>query len=609
VTGARLTTKLLPAVLGLALILLGTGLLVEPASARLEPASQQAKPRHKPKKHKPTPKPATPNTLAKRIVHATSADKRYEALLAAMQQMHVGVMNGRGHRLGGASTKNAFFYLYDFDLTALANSFKDGDRFSLDQVAAILGGLGEQEAGAAPSGAGLANIIVTGYTRVAAKPKAPDAFLAELFRQLGRERGVDVTALDPSKPELDGLQTWLILYDVLVPQVASSLNSGASSRELSGTVRANDVCDDNWSGNTSAQASATGWLLGLAFGTPKKIGQIAASALLGDALAYSITINELHPDANRTHFGHDGPGSGAPMHLQVVVDMQDHYPDEVIACGAMAGVHIPKYGGIPGVKVDWTAETGNLRDYGQLSCGNAGACTTTTDDNGIATLDFQPDYEDLPGIGFKYSVIGVAGARAYPQLAAGSTLGVAAEALGLVKYAAVGWTVELHQPPPLKIDKLSVETTTQEANGYTQRQKTWAESLENCASWPTAPPGKVAQHFKGGQYYTEGWLYDSSGQLRNHIGPIGPYDYEQEFAYDRAGGIFLGPAHFSTAGWSTEIPGIVGNISGSWPSLTAKVTASAGGGDLAPGDAMTGDASQDLSCNATWQPPSGQLAR
>jgi hypothetical protein len=117
-------------------------------------------------------------------------------------------------------------------------------------------------------------------------------------------------------------------------------------------------------------------------------------------------------------------------------------PQDVRACGALAGLRMPKVGPLPGVPVQWM--TGPLGDHGTIDC-PAETCLKTGPD-GVARLAFTPSTEpEMPALGpEEYDRALVASQVNYP-LALGNAWGYVPLAGGWeFRDVRIGW----HVPEP-----------------------------------------------------------------------------------------------------------------------------------------------------------------
>ena len=133
------------------------------------------------------------------------------------------------------------------------------------------------------------------------------------------------------------------------------------------------------------------------------LGSAAIDSLHGSILAYSVKIESLSPNRQKTHLGHGQassyPLAGKPLTFSLKISMQDDLADVLVKCGWIAGTRFPVQGAIPNVEVDWPYS--DFVSMGTFTC-PADGCQKTNS-QGIATLTFTPRQELLPGVGMDKS--------------------------------------------------------------------------------------------------------------------------------------------------------------------------------------------------------------
>lgn len=183
--------------------------------------------------------------IAKRLVAKLDAAKtpaaRQRALLRMMRALRINVVSRRGKPLAAAVELGAArsFYLYDFELRALAESRGRGATSSLEEVAQRLtqGGLALDGAGKAFPAALLAVGMSRAVRAAAKRPRARRALLPLVVRELGRRRGYDL-ARRPAVADvsLDPVAAWLVTADVVLPVLRRM--PASAGRRAAATARA-----------------------------------------------------------------------------------------------------------------------------------------------------------------------------------------------------------------------------------------------------------------------------------------------------------------------------------------------------------------------------------
>jgi len=438
--------------LGLALMLAACGGKLAPSpAATAAPGAATALPAAT-----SIPVVSDPQALAENVYKAADADARYQALLLVMRALNIGVYEPQAGKaiLRGAERGPNDFYLYDFELRALASALERGQTWDTAYLANFFNAAGFV-AGDNPVDADtLRQALRAAVQSSAAAPDDPSSLVFLLVRELGLRHATPYDMLQEVPQEqlqFDALQTLLIEADVLVPVIREGVsmdrNGGArlaanSSRHgLAAPALQPGPCE-NMTG-LSGTSPFLKYGLGLIPGAA--IPVLVLDMIHGEMLAYSVDVRAVS-ETQSTHYGHQSPG--AEMRFQIQVKMLDDYGDFLVNCGALAGYQIPKPGGIPGIGILWTTE--GLEKHGDISYEPP---DEKTDANGIATLVFKPKREKRPGQGPVIEEKGTVGGLALYQSAFGNIPGSVAQFLA-PKGAVIAWTVARHKNLSLEI-KLS----------------------------------------------------------------------------------------------------------------------------------------------------------
>jgi hypothetical protein len=426
------------------------------------------------------------NTLARKVRHAPNDTARYEALLEVFDHLSIGVYTTDGRAIvRGAERGWNDFYLYDFQVRALSESLERGTTYTVAELAMQLTALELLPEGEIIEPQLMLEVIRSATAKAAQRSNDPVALVPLLVRQLG------LYALEPydlmsnvalEKVQLDTLAYYLLLLDSTLPLIADQLPLANASPAM---------LIENSSGILKPAAAAstnpceipggakTSWGLGLtaadlAQKLPKvaSLGLVVISGLHGSALAFSVRVSMLNdPDIDTRHT-HYGPAehemlAGKELVFRLFVEMRDEYPDLLIECGWIAGVDIPRKGGIPEVSVHWFWP--GLGRHGTVNCGNAcpsaaesGVSLLATNNDGIATLVFRPKDEKHPGEGMKIEANGVVTGVALYQSKFWNVLGAFAQYL-IPKYDTARWFVSYHETPGWDVEaKVTYNVTSTE---------------------------------------------------------------------------------------------------------------------------------------------------
>ncbi|HVP03890.1 MAG TPA: hypothetical protein VMT10_15080 [Solirubrobacteraceae bacterium] len=396
--------------------------------------------------------------LAIGVTRARTPTARYNALLAVMRTLHVGVFTGNGKALVRAGRPHEV-YLYDFEVKEMAGALGRGQTITVADLANRLGAGGLKPHGQPLTADQLAQTLASGTRAAGKRPREPLSLVPLLARQLGlRHRpAYDLATAAAGKVGLDALQTFLIGVDVAV--AAYGGGGGTSSRSFAAaaghapSATAAGACDGDTKDLVKEFMPFGKWGIGLikAVSTPVKGIAITLDAIHGPILAFSVDVRSaVSEDRHHTHLGPAGHDldAGRPLGFRVYVIMQDQIREGVIKCGPLVGVKFPDAGPIPGVRVLWNVADPTpshlLDNFGSKSYSG-----DKTDANGIVDLHFAPRDEKLPGFGSVHEAGNTENAVALYQSAFGNVPGTLAQFL-IPKIVSFPWTVSYHLPRGFK---------------------------------------------------------------------------------------------------------------------------------------------------------------
>jgi hypothetical protein len=276
----------------------------------------------------------------------------------------------------GSEASEADFWLYDFELPALAG-MAQGDAEPFEHYTALLDGIGVE---ADPPD------LLGSYRQVYALH--PDHPLVQLFSAMGID-------FEPGT-ELNPLQEWLLLLDTFVPpnRGGSAARPGSSQRALRlpparmlqvpcGAIQGGNIIpywglvqlESDWAAMYQALDSYY--------------------AIHGPMIAQAAQY-ELVASGDSAHEGHQGKGDRLDYTVKVQVDYQPWQviPVGGVSCGVLVNQDFTVLtGGFSGVPVQWSVP--NLfYDHGEVE-----EQEMVTDRGGEAHLRFQAWEEEAAGIG------------------------------------------------------------------------------------------------------------------------------------------------------------------------------------------------------------------
>lgn len=434
---------------------------------------------------------AVAKKLADKITRAKSDGARYQALLAVMDALNLGVYTPGGKAiLRGAERGPKDFFLYDLELRMTARALARHEEWGISDLTSALAGMGIKPGGEPLPDNDVVAVISDGTRAAAAKTNDPRAVLPLLVRELGlRHRPSYDTArlgsYSVGRVRFDALQKLLILLDSTAPILrrAGLIRGHAALDAYSNgpaafRAPAAECADVHGTPEKEGAGAKVGEYLGEKltetilehasdfFKQANEIAELAekiVDGIHGSILAYSADVRSLGPSNQLTHYGPPGHAAngGKELKFQLKVEMLDSLPGVDQKCGSIVHTKFPPKGPIAGVTVLW--ETSDLDQYGDLSCEGL-ICTTETGPDGIATLTFTPKKEFLPGVGMVVEQPGLAIGTAFVQSRFGNALGTIAEVLA-PKSGVTRWTVERHKPRGYKFEGLTLHWVQQQDQG------------------------------------------------------------------------------------------------------------------------------------------------
>jgi hypothetical protein len=420
---------------------------------------------------------------------SSSLTEREQILVDLFKTLDIGIYNSKGETIHrGAERNSNDFYLYDFEIMAMANATARQADNTIAGIVATLGQFGLSLNNKKVSSEDLSAAITSACSHANENPDGTLSLIPLLIRELGllKPTPYDLATTPPSdSTPFDALQSFLIVLDVVLPVLASH-DTATVRRPMDGIIEnvvqvryvpvidIGDLCTQLKSGGP-AYAKAGGILAGLLGKLPEvtgimeaakvagKIGVVATAidGLHGMLLAFSIKVEEVNAYVS-THYGHGGPGQ--ELRASIKVTMLDDYGKIFVQCGWVAGADMPPAGPVAGVQVVWLY--GNLKKHGEIVCEESTCNRTGTD--GVATLVLRPKVETKTPkpadktLSDQGNIIGVAFYQSRFNNILGSVNQVLTPKVGLVIYR-VSW----HQPRVWRGKSKGTFTTTGGESNWT----------------------------------------------------------------------------------------------------------------------------------------------
>lgn len=379
--------------------------------------------------------------LARQLTTAQTPAKRYQALVATMRALHIGVYRGSGRPIvrGAERTKNDL-YVYDFTLTALAGNMANHKTITVDQLAAQLNAATAPVRKRTITGAMLRSAMQSSARWAIRHPRSDTALGELLIREIGRRRVHQDVARPPAlqQMKLDDVQAFLVSADLTAAIVTRSWHSRAgaavSTRPARGSSLIGDLCKELKPAYKAYKIIDLGIKLykagSLAAGVQGIVTKIVITNLtVGMINAYVIDnyveFTAVGPTQDGTHYGpaHRAPEAGKHLNFKAHLRMSLNIPDWAAKCGYLTGLFskytggglkLPAGGDLPGVPVSWeysptTKEEAKLEAHGTV------LSLTATDSQGDTWLSFAPKEEFIPGVGEERAYAGSIAAKVNVQ--------------------------------------------------------------------------------------------------------------------------------------------------------------------------------------------------
>jgi hypothetical protein len=408
---------------------------------------QKSKP-HKtstPKPHKTSTPEASPtatmtdyNALATRlataITAAPSADARYQALVSALDALHIPVVNADGSAAGAITTPGTFF-LPAGEVHSLASGYDGHSVTSLSVPASILAAAHVQIGGASPTADSLHDALVSSLARATSAPTDSHSLADLLLLRLGLDASParDPRSTPAGQPDLDPLQQVLVLVQGLLPVTHHAAN------EQSGFMYSRfspDACTD------PTQTISTRWWDQSMTTAPVSGGDsitfVNLTTVVGAATVwqYQIQVDSSMPGGTETHYGpasHDPPLAGKDLVFALHVDTQAL---DTAPCAPPFAV--PSHGS--GIGVSWHDE--DLLPHGQVD-----SPVPITDNAGSNHLVFHPKDEAIPGVGAEVTKpVTVTADLSFQETVSDSILQAELKTLFAMSPLTFHATISYHQP-------------------------------------------------------------------------------------------------------------------------------------------------------------------
>jgi hypothetical protein len=357
-----------------------------------------------------------PQTLADHITQAATADERYIALLEIMKSLNLGVYTGNGEAIvPGAERGPDDFYLYDFEVSALASALERKETWSVSDLAQELSDLGVQPGGKSLTIQDFQESLASSVNESIQDPGNPLSLVQLLIRELGLRQApsYDIAAVtSPEQIKFDALQRFLIISDVLIPLVDAPGQSHIFEEPVSLVSNQDfhlpaigDPC--SFIGASDVGGFKFGKLLIALTTLQKKVGPwfiiagIVLDAWHAELLGILVDVQETQASKSQGHETHYGPEgahtakTGIPgksilfqIGVQMLTDLSE-YP--ALKCGKLVGLTFPPKGPVKDVVISWSntlSSTTLLEKQGTILREDK-----ITDSNGLASLVFQPNDE------------------------------------------------------------------------------------------------------------------------------------------------------------------------------------------------------------------------
>jgi hypothetical protein len=348
----------------------------------------------------PDPDPGDPSspwalTVAETAEALRDPDRVEDGVRSVLANLGVGVYTANGTQVfAGSETSAADFWLYDFEIPALARgALEDGHPFIrlADAVAAV---------GVAVEAEGLLVHFRDAYAA------HPEAFLAALLDQsdLSLEGSPEAVHLTP-------FQEWLLLLDAFVPTPSASGSAGSSSALGSGSGLRGPA-GTTGCGGIQGGGLTPGW--GIA-GPPAALPPGADPTLMVQLVALrQMFAADVQLSDERAHHLHPGGNHDVPSHSMTITAVVGFrgFPGQVIPCRpdlwAVLTSTTPGADGIwgiPEVSVEWDLSPDFFEEHGRLETAEGTpwfpGLPAFTGFDGRVDLHFTAKDEESRGVGLE----------------------------------------------------------------------------------------------------------------------------------------------------------------------------------------------------------------
>ncbi len=375
----------------------------------------------------PMAKATDPAKLAKKLakgVSGRSSSARYKGIIEIMKALHIGVYTAAGEAVvSGAERGPSDFYLYDFEISALASALGRKLTWSLQDLVKHISALLIEAGGEAVAPDPVQAALATAAQKAAQNPADPFSLLYLLIRELGllQKPSYDLSAnVSADQIKFSALQYLLILSDTLVPLAPGAAQPGAfpdsESSPFDGgppIAGGGNPCEFLGEGDVKLLKDLA-LILEIPAPTPNnpdgKVGDFLhlvafpLDAIHGWDVGLGIDVQETKAYRGK-HHAHDGPkeaghvstyrdpGPGGQVVFQIGVQNLIEHSENTVKCGELLGFTFPPLGPVPDIPVHW--DKAALADYYGLlkTLGTIVHEDSKTGPDGIATLIWQPSDE------------------------------------------------------------------------------------------------------------------------------------------------------------------------------------------------------------------------
>jgi hypothetical protein len=389
--------------------------------------------------------------LARQLTGARTPAARYQALVATMRALGVGVYRGDGQPIvrGAERTANDL-YVYDFTLQALAANLANRKSTTVSDLAARLNAAIAPMKPRHPITATMLRSAMQSTARWAIRHPGAEGATAELLiREIGRRQVHQDVARPPAlqRMRLDDLQAFLVSADLtaaIISQARAAHGGVAASPSAAHAAGFfGDLCGALKPGYKAYKIVALGKKLkdaaSLAGGLQGIVVKAAVTNLTVGAInAYIIdqfvefeAVGTTHDGTHYGPAGHQAPEAGKHLSFRARLRMTLNVPEFVANCGYLTGLFsnytggslkIPAGGDLPDVPVAWEYRA-DVKEDAKLEANGTVLRLTATDSTGMTWLEFAPNDEPIPGVGTERAYAGAIDAKVNVQEQFGGPLG------------------------------------------------------------------------------------------------------------------------------------------------------------------------------------------